>query len=171
MVSYSVKRRVRVIGIVIGILIIVMGFVLFPTIRSVMSMSGMFEVTREFVVPAGTEHHKLHWNAPRAGEKFYGHFMVAGGNNDIKFSITDPSGKTIYDAGLVEGRHDFSFEATEKGVHEFHFDNRFSTDSKSIKCVGEISLLHEQLWVEPFVIMFFVAVGIIVILVSVFGRK
>jgi len=171
MVRFSERRGIRVGLISVGVIVIIFGFVFFPGLKALMSWSGMFEVSYEFVVPAGTEHYGAYWDAPRAGEKYYGYIIIKGGDNDIKFFITDPGGETIYDAGLVKGRHDFSFEATAKGIHRLHFDNRFSTESKTIRSVGEIPLLHETLWYEPIIIALFTILGLVLIIAGILGRR
>lgn len=63
-----------------------------------------------------------------AGDSLEGYVqVVSGGNLDIRFWVTDPYGKTIYQApGRVEGRHDFIFKAMADGYYTLHFDNSFS---------------------------------------------
>ncbi|MCK4417919.1 MAG: emp24/gp25L/p24 family protein [Candidatus Latescibacteria bacterium] len=55
-----------------------------------------------------------------------GYFSVRGGNDDIRFYIKDPFGKTIYASGIVTGRHDFSLTANTEGAYTLYFENSFS---------------------------------------------
>ncbi len=60
------------------------------------------------------------------------HGEVGSWNQDIEFSIDDPDGKPIYNAGMVKGRHDFAFAAENSGTYTFHLDNSHGEIDKRV---------------------------------------
>ncbi len=72
----------------------------------------------------------------RAGTRLEGYFEVAQGK-DIRFSIEDPFGRKIRDAGLVVGRYEFSIGASNTGVYTLVFQN-------CTLCVGRSIGLHSR---------------------------
>ena len=67
------------------------------------------------------------------GNVLEGYLSVTNGNNDIHFYLEDSDGKKILDINRVQGRYDFSYEATSEGVHKMVFDNGFSSiNSKQV---------------------------------------
>lgn len=62
------------------------------------------------------------------GDTSEGYFTVRGGNDNMKFSIKDPYGSVILDAGTVTGRRDFAFTAQFSGAYTAYFDNSFPDD-------------------------------------------
>ncbi len=64
---------------------------------------------------------------------------VTGGNNDINFWVTDPSGyQKISKQGVIDGL-DFQIIADRAGAHTFHFDNSFSLFTPKI-----VTLSYEE---------------------------
>lgn len=57
--------------------------------------------------------------------------VVGGSDNDIDFYVTDPGGKVIVPKERVSVK-DFRFTASKEGIHELHFDNSFSADTKTV---------------------------------------
>lgn len=66
------------------------------------------------------------------GERVEGYFTVLGGNEEIEFTIKDPYGTIIYDAGIVKGRRDFIFTTEFEGVYTYFFGNEQSNSGKTI---------------------------------------
>lgn len=58
------------------------------------------------------------------GERIEGYFTVLGGNEEIEFSIKDPYGVLIYDAGVVKSRNDFALTAEHSGMYTLFFRNK-----------------------------------------------
>lgn len=61
-----------------------------------------------------------------SGAIFEGYLTVRGGNDDIRFYIKDSYGNVVLDINRVQGRYDFSYQATTEGFHTIYFDNTFS---------------------------------------------
>lgn len=61
-----------------------------------------------------------------SGAIFEGYLTVRGGNDDIRFYIKDSYGNVVLDKNRVQGRYDFSYQATTEGFHTIYFDNSFS---------------------------------------------
>lgn len=61
-----------------------------------------------------------------SGAIFEGYLTVRGGNDDIRFYIKDSYGNVVLDKNRVQGRYDFSYQATAEGFHTVYFDNSFS---------------------------------------------
>ncbi len=60
------------------------------------------------------------------GDELIGSISVTGGNHDINFWVTDPSGQFIIGKqGIVSGK-DFSFKVSRSGAYVLNFDNSFS---------------------------------------------
>lgn len=65
------------------------------------------------------------------GERVEGYFTVRWGNEEVEFSIKDPYGVIIYNAGTVKSRHDFAFTTEHDGIYTLAFYNRQDT-SKTV---------------------------------------
>lgn len=62
-----------------------------------------------------------------------GNFSVEGGSgNDIDFSIKDPFGNLLQQAGRVSRSQSFAFVAAAAGEYRLYFDNSFSTFSNKV---------------------------------------
>lgn len=62
------------------------------------------------------------------GERVEGYFTVLGGNEEIEFTIKDPYGAIIYDAGIVKSRKDFAFTTEFEGVYSLFFENKQNSE-------------------------------------------
>jgi len=60
------------------------------------------------------------------GDSISGSMSIAGGNDDINFWVTNPSGQQIIPKQGVIGGKNFQFTAVREGAHTLHFDNSFS---------------------------------------------
>ena len=62
------------------------------------------------------------------GYKFTGNLSIRG-DNEIKFWVTDPSGQTILNLGIVSQEASFEFTTQQKGAYTYNFDNNFSSST------------------------------------------
>lgn len=119
------KRVVLLVGLFSLIVGLVGGGIGCQTARR--GVSGVMPYhEKSFTVPA--MHEQLLSLELSAGDSLEGYVqVVSGGNLDIRFWVTDPYGKKIYQApGRVEGRHGFIFKVMAGGYYTLHFDNSFS---------------------------------------------
>ena len=77
-----------------------------------------------FSVPEGGV--QTFWFNLDSGDSVSGSMSIAGGNDDINFWVTDPSGQLIIPKQGVVGGKNFQFTAVRNGAHTLHFDNSFS---------------------------------------------
>jgi len=77
-----------------------------------------------FSVPAGGV--QTFWFNLESGDSVSGSMSIAGGDDDINFWVTDPSGQLIIPKQGVVGGKNFQFTAVRNGAHTLHFDNSFS---------------------------------------------
>ncbi|MBI4311726.1 MAG: emp24/gp25L/p24 family protein [Chloroflexi bacterium] len=62
--------------------------------------------------------------AAQTSNRVVGQISIQGApDEDLSFWITDPSNKTIVQAGRPRGRKDFAFTASANGNHTLHFSN------------------------------------------------
>ena len=57
------------------------------------------------------------------GDDVTGSFSIEGGDQDLYFWITDPSGNSILNKQIVTVGEDFTFTAKRDGGHALHFEN------------------------------------------------
>jgi len=57
------------------------------------------------------------------GDDVTGSFSIGGGDQDLYFWITDPSGNSILNKQIVTVGGDFTFTAKRDGGHTLHFEN------------------------------------------------
>ncbi len=67
------------------------------------------------------------------GDKSSCSLSIHGGcSNNINFSVTDPAGNMVLDAGRVYDNKSFDFAAQKSGAYALHFDNSFSIVQKTV---------------------------------------
>lgn len=116
------KRQVDRIGsflLIVGLALLMVGlyFYVFPYMTTRTTNDN-------FNVPA-LQTITVTWNLDK-GSRIEGYFTVRGGNDDIRFSIKDPYGSVILNAGTITGRGDFAFTAESTGAYTMYFDNSYS---------------------------------------------
>ena len=68
-----------------------------------------------------------------SSNRVQGSFTVQGGSgNDVNFSIKDPFGNQVLQAGVVSKSHSFAFVAATSGSYVLSFDNSFSMVSNKV---------------------------------------
>ena len=73
------------------------------------------------------------------GQRVEGNLAVRGGDLDVGFSVADPFGNLIVDAGRVSGTRAFAFVAAATGNYTLVFDNRQSLfASKAVDVIATV---------------------------------
>lgn len=61
------------------------------------------------------------------GDRLQGSFTIQGGDGQLLFSITDPSGNIVGWAGMVTYSHSFAIKTNTSGQFQIRFDNALSS--------------------------------------------
>ena len=102
--------------------------------------------------------------------KFVGSLSISGGDNDINFWVTNPTGNAIVNLGRVSQEATFEFTAQQTGDYTLHFDNSFSLQSpKTVSLSYEVT--SPSIFNNPIFILLIAIIVIIVMAVSVLYIK
>jgi len=114
--------------ILILICVAIISFTLFPSVYSEKQIKSI-------EVSAGQT--AVHIFNLEKGETLHFSFSVTGGNDDINFWVTDPTGfNIIRKQGITGGMGPGAFEATISGAHSINFDNSFSIFSSKMVTIS-----------------------------------
>lgn len=101
-------------------LVLIFSFTAMITLPAIVYASEV----KTFNVPAGTTQ-SLTFNL-NSGDEVSVSISVSGGNNDVNFWATDPSGYTVVRTQGIVGGTDLDFKASRDGAYTLFFDNSFS---------------------------------------------
>jgi hypothetical protein len=107
-------KKIGLVMIFVGISIAISGYYV-TTFWMYNIGRGDYNVKGETVL-------KLSWYLEK-GDRTEGGFTVSGGNKEVKFYITDPSGVIIHDAGIVKSSYSNGFTTQDSGMYSFYFEN------------------------------------------------
>ncbi len=96
--------------------------------------------------------------------QFVGSLSISGGDDDINFWVTNPTGDTIVNLSRVSQEATFEFTAQQTGDYTLHFDNSFSFQSSKTVTLS-YDATKPSLFNNPIFILLIAIIAIIVIVV------